>query len=363
MSMLPFTTRSAADPGQGCRAAGCLRPPPGVSIPADEWRLILDAAEDAAAKPERDSVRSERAMVADMVRGIARRRGVDRATAAVYAWLLGGAAHGPDIEAFFAGAAAGPSPEAIAAAARRLTVLVVPGAFYEEYPRTGAGGESLVRELESLGIRVHRIATRSAGTLEENTAIVRRVLREHAGGECLVVSLSRGGAEIKCVLRDDPAALGSVALWVSVGGILAGSPLVNWVRQRRVIDWLNHLVFRWRGRDYRCFTQLARGAAGSLAFDVGIPAHLQVIHVIGFPLRRHVTSRYARAWHRRFAPQGPNDGVMLLEDAIGFPGTIVPLWAADHYASDRWDFRLLVTGILRHWHRHDRSRDAALSPV
>jgi hypothetical protein len=350
MSVFPATTRPPAGETPRGPAAAFLRPPVGTSFPADEWRLIQEAAEEAAW----DRLLPMRSAAADTLRRIARHRGVDRATAAAYAWLLAAPSHGPGIEAFFAAAAAGPSPEAIRAAAGSLTVLVVPGAFYEEYPQTGAGGESLIGELDALGIRVRRIPTRSAGTLEQNTAIVRRALREHAGGECLVVSLSRGGAEIKCVLRDDPDALRAVSLWLSVGGILAGSPLVNWVRERRIVDWLNRLVFLCRGRDYRCFTQLARGAAGSLAFDPGIPGHLEVIHVIGFPLRRHVTSPYARSWHARFAAQGPNDGVMLLEDALGFPGTIVPLWAADHYASDRWDFRLLVAGILRRWHQRSR---------
>lgn len=334
---------------RGNGAAGPLRPPAGRSIPDDEWRLILEEAREQ----EVSRCPPDRGLTAETIRGIARRRGVDRATAAVYAWLLGAPGQGPAIEAFFAGAAAGPSPDVIRAAAGRLTVLVVPGAFYEEHPETGAGGESMIRELESLRIRVHRVPTRSCGTLEQNTAILRRALREHGGRECALVSLSRGGAEIKCVLRDDPGALRSVSLWVSVGGILAGSPLVNWVRTRRVIDWLNWSIFRWRGRDYRCFTELARGAAGSLAFDVGVPAHMEVVHVVGFPLRRHATSRYARSWHSRFAAEGPNDGVMLLEDVLGFPGTILPLWGADHYASDRWDFRFLAAGILRHWHGLD----------
>jgi hypothetical protein len=333
-----------------------LQQPEGMSIPADEWKFILEAATNSASTACLEIGR----VPAGVLRRLTASHGVDHATAVAYAWLLGSPDHGPFINAFCTGAAAGPCPEAIRAAAQELTVLVVPGAFYEEYPQTGAGGESLIRELESLGIRVHRIPTLSTGTLEQNTAIVRKALREHADRDRIVVSLSRGGAEIKCALRDDPESLRGVSLWVSVGGVLAGSPLIDWVRDRPLLDWLNWLIFRWRGRNYRCFTELARGAGGSLGFDFRVPDHVEVIHVIGFPLGRHATTRYARNWHARFAARGPNDGVMLHEDVLQYPGRILPLWGADHYASDRWDFRFLAAGILRRWHSIDRERCSAI---
>jgi hypothetical protein len=344
--MPPFatTTKEPAERSWRGRPAALPRPPAGLSIPDDEWQFIQEAA-----APELGSFAPERPLSSEVIRSLTHSCGVDHATAAIYAWLLESLDHGNEIKAFFAAAAAGPCSEAIRAATAQLTVFIVPGAFYEEYPQTGAGGESLMRELESLEVRVRRIPTLSTGTLEQNTAIVGAHLRENATHDSVIVSLSRGGAEIKCLMRDDPECLRHVSLWVSIGGILTGSPLINWVRKRWMIDWLNWLVFRCRGRDYRCFTELARGAEGSLDFDAHLPNHLRAIHVIGFPLRRHVTSRYARAWHRRFAAQGPNDGVMLLEDVLGHPGLILPLWAADHYVSDRWDFRFLLAGILRHW--------------
>jgi hypothetical protein len=166
MSVHPATPRSPGAETPPGRGAAFLRPPVGTSIPDDEWRLIQEAAAEAAWGRVPPALSS----AADTVRSIARHRGVDRATAAAYAWLLAAPSHAPGIEAFFAAAAAGPSPEAIRAAAGGLTVLVVPGAFYEEYPQTGAGGESLIDELDALGIRVRRIPTRSAGTLEHNRA-------------------------------------------------------------------------------------------------------------------------------------------------------------------------------------------------
>jgi len=350
--MSAFATSRAAEPRVLGSSAVGLHPPDGTSIPADEWQMILDASGD----PEIQTCRAKQRLPVETLRRLTSLHTVDHATAATYAWLLGSPVHGPFIETFFANAAAGPSLEMIQEAQRRLTVVVVPGAFYEEYPETGAGGESLMRELESLGIRVRRIATESTGTLNANTAIIRRAVREHATEDMVVVSLSRGGAEIKCVLRDEPTSFDGVSLWVSVGGILAGSPLINWVRARPLLNWLNWCIFRWHGRNYQCFTELARCTGGSLDFDLHVPRHLEIIHVIGFPLSRHATTRYAKNWHKRFAVHGPNDGVMLLEDVLEYPGRILPLWGADHYASDRWDFRFLAKGILRRWYARRRDR-------
>jgi hypothetical protein len=185
--------------------------------------------------------------------------------------------------------------------------------------------------------------------LEQNSRILRDYLAELGSKNTLMVSLSKGAADIKCALRDDPNCFQHVSLWVSIGGILSGTPLINWVGARPPVDWLNRLVFYWRGRDYRFFTQLARAPAGGLDFELSLPSHLQVIHAVGFPLRRHATTRYAKIWHKRFAKHGPNDAVLLLEDLLRLPGRILPIWGVDHYYSPKWDFRMLVHGMLRYW--------------
>jgi hypothetical protein len=185
--------------------------------------------------------------------------------------------------------------------------------------------------------------------LEQNSKILCEFLRSQGKQPTLLVSLSKGAADIKWALRDDPLCFQHVKLWVSIGGLLTGTPLINWVSARPPIDWINRLVFYLKGRDYRFFTQLGIAPQGALGFDLNLPPSLETVHVVGFPLRRHAVTRYAKIWHKRFASRGPTDAVLMLEDLLQLPGKILPIWGVDHYYSPKWDFRMLVHGMLRYW--------------
>lgn len=280
-----------------------------------------------------------------------RRFGSDYATALLYASLLNSTQHGPFIRDFYANCAPTLTREAITQGFYPDKVLIIPGAFYREYPETGAPGDVVMRELQLLGIPVERIPTLSIGTLQQNAEIVADFLSKDTGGRIAVISLSKGGADLKWALRNDLACLKQVDLWINIGGVLSGSPLINWVRDRPPIDWVNQLVFFLRKRDYRFFRQLARTPAGELDFQLNLPPHVHAVHVAGFPLSKHAKTKYASIWHKRFASIGPNDSVMLLEDMLHLPGKILPIWGVDHYYSPRWDFGMLIHGLLRYWNR------------
>jgi hypothetical protein len=168
----------------------------------------------------------------------------------------------------------------------------------------------------------------------------------------LLISLSKGAADLKHALQEDPDCLCNVPLWVSIGGIFHGTPIVNSVEGFLPLRWINRLVFRLRKRDYRFFSQLATGPSGSLENELRLPSGVELIHAVAFPLRRHATSPYARLWHGRFARNGPNDSVLMLEQLLRLPGKILPIWGADHYYSTRWDFRGLVRCMLSYWDSH-----------
>jgi len=93
---------------------------------------------------------------------------------------------------------------------------------------------------------------------------------------------------------------------------------------------------------------LDRRAGGPLDFPLLLPAHLRVVHIVGFPLACHLTSRLARRSYRRLAPLGPNDGGgILLGDVTRLPGLIYPVWGADHYMRPAWDVCSLIGRIVQ----------------
>jgi hypothetical protein len=77
------------------------------------------------------------------------------------------------------------------------------------------------------------------------------------------------------------------------------------------------------------------------------PPELPVINLIGCPLSHHLGTPFGRLRHRQMASLGPNDGLTLLRDALLEPGSVYPVWGADHY------FRLpaiptLLTRLIGH---------------
>jgi hypothetical protein len=72
-----------------------------------------------------------------------------------------------------------------------------------------------------------------------------------------------------------------------------------------------------------------------------------VIHILGFPLRRHLAHPWAPRAYERLAPLGPNDGGgFLLGEVAQLPGTVLPVWGADHYLQPAWDAVPLLRQVL-----------------
>jgi hypothetical protein len=90
------------------------------------------------------------------------------------------------------------------------------------------------------------------------------------------------------------------------------------------------------------------GCNALLAAKVHIPDSMKVLTLIGFPLHRHLSTRFSRFCHRKLAPFGPNDGTTLLADLLSIPGEIYPAWGIDHYFRHENRARRLVTAVFQY---------------
>ena len=229
-----------------------------------------------------------------------------------------------------------------------VTVAIVPGAFYVEYPKTGADGRFVLDEAARLGCKTTRVPLLSFGPLRENAQCLLEWLDRQPAQPIILVSLSKAGAEVRLAprryfrSRPIPACRGLVQLQ-RVGprdgdGQLAVPAPTAGVSVR--------LLFRWNGYSYGALHELERWP-GILDADFHIPEDLLTIHLYGFPLVRHLSRPIARRGHSRLAPLGPNDGgASLLADLVGLPGSIYPVWGADHYLQPAWDIDGLVRAIV-----------------
>lgn len=226
---------------------------------------------------------------------------------------------------------------------------VIPGAFYREHRHSGADGARLVAIGEAMGCPVKLVPVESFGSLPRNAEIIFQWLLRHKKQRVLLVSLSKGSADVKVTLAlpDAEALFDNVVAWISMSGLPQGTPLVSWLRRQRLRRLGVRLLLRLRGQRYSVVEELRPEADGPLAVWPALPPNLRVIHILGFPLRRHLAHPWAPRGYERLAPLGPNDGGgFLLADVAQLPGTVLPVWGADHYLQPAWDVTPLLRQVL-----------------
>ena len=305
---------------------------PVIPPPPDEERDFIKRVGEATSGPHDD----ERLVV------LAAHHGIDFATAALYHHVRSDARRSH----FFQRIERDGPP-----AAEAPRVVIMPGAFAAEYPHTGADGARVMELAVALGWPAERVNVPSLAPMAENATALCRVLAKQSGRPTVVVSLSKGGADVRAALeRPDAAEVTcDVRAWVSLSGIVTGTPLVAWLRARPIRCCGARLLLRLRRQRFTVVDELRRGPGSPLDKPLVLPRGMRAIHVNGFPLERHLGDAWARRGHARLAPLGPNDGGgILLADMTRLPGDVYPVWGADHYLRPAgWDIRPLLLRILR----------------
>lgn len=280
------------------------------------------------------------------IQEITTREGIDAATTALYGSVLESLHHGPFIRRIDE-ICKRTEPRTWQAEA---PLVIVPGAFYRENPRSGADGRLLREQGERLGCPTGIIPIASRGTLKQNARIICDWLLEHQEQPVILASLSKGGADLKMAMAEPDAASAfkNVAAWVNLCGILSGTPMAEWLLSRNLAALLNRLYHTLRGQGLGFLRELWYGPGCPLDFPLQLPQKIRMITIAGFPLREHLSNALARRCHRRLAHLGPNDGSLVLADVCALPGLLYPIWGADHYLRPQTDVRQLVLAVLQY---------------
>jgi len=201
-----------------------------------------------------------------------------------------------------------------------------------------------------LGCRCELIPTNSQGSVAENGKFISDWLQSHADRRIILASISKGGADIKAAMAsaDAAQAFRPVIGWISLCGILDGSPTVNWLLERPIRKYFYRLLFALRGLRFQLFEDLRRMPGSPLDAPMNLPAAVRLLHIVGFPLQAHLTNRLSRTCHAACARLGPNDGAILLSDMLTLPGAVYPVWGADHYLRPSWALRSLAAAAIRY---------------
>jgi hypothetical protein len=230
----------------------------------------------------------------------------------------------------------------------RTVVAIIPAAFHREKPHSDANGRVVREAATQLGLRSEMIPTNSTGGCFENSRMILRWLAEHDGERIILVSLCKGGADVKMALHlaDADFRFNNVSAWVNVCGTLNGSPVAQWLLRNKSRFLATWLFFKCHRLNMDCLRDLVPSPQNPLNAPLRIPAGMKFISVAGFPLRRHLTNAFMRRCHKFISPQGPNDGGVLLSDVCRLPGAIYPVWGADHYLRPAARSQKIIGAIL-----------------
>ncbi len=228
--------------------------------------------------------------------------------------------------------------------------MVVPGALYVERPDIGGDGRVVREVAESFGWGTDLIPLVSVGSVTENARRICTWLAQHTDEKIILVSLSKGGPEVKMALAapDAHTLFRNVVAWVSVCGPLNGSRMANWILASPLRTRLFRLQYKLQRRDFRFITDLRHGANSPLNFPLQLLPGIKVVNMVGFPLRQHLSTPFSRFYHRTLAAFGPNDGTISLSDLQEWPGEIYPVWGTDHYFRPESLARGLITAVLQY---------------
>jgi hypothetical protein len=232
-------------------------------------------------------------------------------------------------------------------------LCVVPGLLWEQNKHTGADGTMVMRVAVELGLKAERVDLPGLDSVGANAQRILEWLRRHRSGPVVLVSLSKGSWDVLAALAlsqaggTQEADFGHVRSWLSLSGTIQGNQLVQWLCDRPLRAAGVRLLLRLRGYKFDHIKEFERKGATEEMGWPKLPGGMRLIHAIGFPLRRHLTHRWAPKAYMRLESLGPNDGCgVLLGDVTGWPGEVFPVWGSDHYLQPAWDIHPVMRSLV-----------------
>ncbi len=213
-------------------------------------------------------------------------------------------------------------------------VAFVPGLDYND--TTNGGNFARQRRLLTAGgVANELILTDDWGMTDTNAAVVAARLKELSTEheKIIVVSASKGGLETAVALGRvlKPEETGAIKAWVSVGGILKGSPVadtyLHWPK-----CWVAEIGLMTVGQKIGLVQDVSYAKRETEFADLVFPEHIKCVHFIGAPLTTQVHKRI-RSHYCSIKEFGPNDGITPLADEVSNNGIIISELGLDHYYS------------------------------
>lgn len=229
-------------------------------------------------------------------------------------------------------------------------VLFVPGWDYAENgAATGADFAQPRRLMTALGVKNHLVPLPPTGSVEENARVLVQSLEQFArsGERILLAGASSAGPAIHLALAEltSPETRRAVSAWLNLGGILQGSPLVDFM-QELPQRWLFQAVAWYNGWSTDAIDSMS-ARQGRRRFErLALDANLLVVNYLGVPLSGQL-SQYSRDKYPLLKEYGPNDGLTLLTDAIAPNSLTIVALGSDHFLAEDPAIDAKTVALLR----------------
>lgn len=186
------------------------------------------------------------------------------------------------------------------------------------------------------GFNTLLIETDEIGTVEENASIlageVTRLGKKYK--KVILVSSSKGGPEVALAIGKlmMPDQLRDVKAWISIGGLLRGTPsadqALKWPR-----SWLARIAFFFKGLRAQVIENLSTKKRKEVFAGLTFPSHIVTLQYVGVPLSGQI-AEYVEGRYEDLREFGPNDGLTLLGDELVPGGIVITDLGLDHYYLD-----------------------------
>jgi hypothetical protein len=215
--------------------------------------------------------------------------------------------------------------------------LFIPGLAYKEDTTTGADFARQRRLLTDLGIENKLIETGEYALSEKNAQLIANEIKEASKthDDIVLVSASKGGLETAISIGQTMTAeeLKSVSAWVSVGGILNGSPIADQYLKAPKC-WFAVFMLWIKGYNIDVVRDISHSRRSKDFANYVFPNHIKIIHFVGVPLTSQVHKRIRGRYCSMQKIFGPNDGLTTIPDEITEQGIVISELGLDHYFKD-----------------------------
>ena len=213
-------------------------------------------------------------------------------------------------------------------------VLFVPGWDYVKNGHVSGADFARPRALATkFGLENYLVPLPSTGSVEEGANVLSAEIAKHSRSDkkIILVGSSAAGPVIQLVLgeRLNEKERSSIKAWLNLGGILQGSPLVDYSEKRPQRWWFN-LVVWYKGWDKKAIRSMGTAASRRRFSRLKLDSDIVVFNYMGVPLSGQL-SENAEAGYRILRSYGPNDGLALLTDEIAPDSLTVVALGNDHY--------------------------------